>query len=240
MAEAPDGPALATPDGKVVYSSIMDFKGMKEIYRGRHSVVWRCQCRATKVPLVVKGYVKEKMRVRHFQQVAREVGLMQKCIGAGIVRFTGSFEDAKCIYIAQEDCSGGDLFQMLNDCGGVMRESDVVQRVRLSRALPNYAWPPPHQPSFCSCRSRTLAAKVLSLTRHILFATPGSLRAVLFFFTSICTARPRPSMQLSLTPILNTHTHTHTHTPGERICILVVLELRDQRRKTAKGDRPGS
>lgn len=114
----------------VEYSSILDFKAMKEVYRGRHSIVWRCQCKRTKDPLVVKGYVKEKMRVRHFQQVSREVSLMQKCRVAGIVRFAGSFEDTKCIYIVQEDCSNGDLFQMLNDCGGVMTEKDVVLRVR--------------------------------------------------------------------------------------------------------------
>mmetsp|Transcript_8120 Transcript_8120/g.23299 ORF Transcript_8120/g.23299 Transcript_8120/m.23299 type:complete len:377 (+) Transcript_8120:691-1821(+) len=129
MADASVADMANSLDGKVTYSSIMDFRGMKEIYRGRHSVVWRCQCRATKLPLVLKGYVKEKMRVRHFQQVSREIALMQKCVTAGIVRFAGSFEDAKCVYIAQEDCSGGDLFQMLNDCGGVMPERDVVLRV---------------------------------------------------------------------------------------------------------------
>ena len=112
------------------YGSLLDFKSMKEVYRGRHSVVWRCQCKRTKLPVVVKGYVKEKMRIRHFQQVAREVSLMQKCRVAGVVRFMGSFEDAKCIYIVQEDCSKGDLFQLLNDCGGVMQEGDVVLKAR--------------------------------------------------------------------------------------------------------------
>uniref|UniRef100_A0A061QZC9 Protein kinase domain-containing protein n=1 Tax=Tetraselmis sp. GSL018 TaxID=582737 RepID=A0A061QZC9_9CHLO len=125
-----DGSRCGTcSERRVEYMSILDFKAMQEVYRGRHSVVWRCRCRRTKAPLVVKGYVKERMRERHFQQVAREVCLMQQCRVAGVVGFAGSFEDSKCIYIVQEDCSKGDLFQMLNDNGGIMREQDVVRKV---------------------------------------------------------------------------------------------------------------
>ena len=42
----------------VRYASVDDFSGRVEIYRGRHSVVWNVACRATRRPLILKGYVK--------------------------------------------------------------------------------------------------------------------------------------------------------------------------------------
>lgn len=46
------------PAAAVRYASTDDFSGKVEIYRGRHSVVWNVVCRATRRPLILKGYMK--------------------------------------------------------------------------------------------------------------------------------------------------------------------------------------
>ena len=44
----------------------------------RHSVVWSCICRSTRRLLVVKAYLKRKMRSRHHQNVRRELSILSK------------------------------------------------------------------------------------------------------------------------------------------------------------------
>lgn len=176
------GSSGATPKD-IDYGSITDFVNMVELYRGRHSVVWRCTCKRSRQPLVVKGYVKEKMRERHYGQVAREVVLMQKCRPAGIVRFAGSFEDDRVIYIVQEDCSKGDLFQLMNACGGRMAEKDVVRKV-ITPLL----------------QSLEVLHEINVLHRdikpeNIFFATDGTMRLG-DFGLAICTNSERPKSRV--------------------------------------------
>jgi len=49
---------VASSSGFPKYASVEDFVSRVEIYRGRHSVVWNVVCKATKRPLILKGYVK--------------------------------------------------------------------------------------------------------------------------------------------------------------------------------------
>jgi hypothetical protein len=50
------------PPGGAAYASTHDFSSKVEIYRGRHSVVWNVVCRATRRPLILKGYMKVRRR----------------------------------------------------------------------------------------------------------------------------------------------------------------------------------
>lgn len=47
----------------------------------------------------------------------------------GIVRLLDSYEDAGHIYLVQEHCERGDLFQHLAACGGMMAEDIVCQTI---------------------------------------------------------------------------------------------------------------
>ena len=123
------GAGASGSGGGVAYSSVDDFSGRVEIYRGRHSVVWNAVCRATRRPLILKGYVKEKMTERNFHQVRREIRLMRAIDWEGAVRILGDFEDAAAIYIVQEVCAKGDLFKKLIRAGGALDEGYVAGEV---------------------------------------------------------------------------------------------------------------
>lgn len=133
--------------------------------------------------MVVKGYVKDKMRERHYGQVAREVVLMQKCRPAGIVRFAGSFEDDRVIYIVQEDCSKGDLFQLMNACGGRMAEKDVARKVVA-----------PLLQSLEVLHTLNVLHRDIK-PENIFFAADGSMRLG-DFGLAICTATERPKSRV--------------------------------------------
>jgi len=110
---------------------MQDFSDLKEIYRGRHSVVWTCTCKQTCEPVILKAYVKGNMQLRHFQQVKREIALMKEIDFTGVVIFKGTFEDNSYIFIVQEDCKKGDLFKRVLRAGGILPERVVVTEIIL-------------------------------------------------------------------------------------------------------------
>jgi len=60
----------------VRYGSTEDFSGKVEIYRGRHSVVWNVVCKATKRPLILKGYMKVRTGwVVCCERLEQEIGI---------------------------------------------------------------------------------------------------------------------------------------------------------------------
>lgn len=120
-----------------MYSSWEEFSNKVEIYRGRHSVVWSAVHRPSRRPAVVKAYMKAKMSERNFQQVRREISLMQRVNCAGTVQLLGTFEDLTAIYLVQETCSKGDLFKKLIKNGSMLEEKfvDVEVVVPLLRTL---------------------------------------------------------------------------------------------------------
>ena len=125
--DAPDSPGSPGP----IYNGVNNFSELKEIYRGRHSIVWNCKCKRSGGPIVLKAYVKAKMQVRHFQQVKREIKLMQEISFCRCVGYLGSFEDNRNIYIVQENCSKGDLFKRVLRAGGILPERVIINEVIL-------------------------------------------------------------------------------------------------------------
>lgn len=69
------------------------------------------------------------MVARHFQQVSREIDIMKRINRLGVVQIYGTFQDSKMIYIVQEYCSRGDLFNRLMDRGGMLSEAEVAAKV---------------------------------------------------------------------------------------------------------------
>ncbi|KAI8467878.1 MAG: kinase-like domain-containing protein, partial [Monoraphidium minutum] len=131
QAAAAAATALLSP----AFSAVDDFLSRVEIYRGRHSVVWNVVCKATRRPLILKGYMKAKMTERNFHQVRREIRLMQQIRYEGAVKILGTFEDGGAIYIVQEVCAKGDLFKKLIRSGGVLDDKYVAGEVVLPLLL---------------------------------------------------------------------------------------------------------
>eukprot|EP00877_Chromochloris_zofingiensis_P012129 jgi/Chrzof1/716/Cz01g26040.t1 len=75
------------------------------------------------------------MTDRNYHQVRREIRLMQQISYTGAVKLLGTFEDLTAIYLVQELCQKGDLFQRLIRAGGVMDEKFVAGQVTLPLLL---------------------------------------------------------------------------------------------------------
>ena len=127
---ADDAPESPGSPGRI-YNGVNNFSELKEIYRGRHSIVWTCKCKRSGGPIILKAYVKAKMQVRHFQQVQREIKLMQEISFCRCVGYLGTFEDNRNIYIVQENCSKGDLFKRVLRAGGILPERVIINEVIL-------------------------------------------------------------------------------------------------------------
>ncbi|CAD7697082.1 unnamed protein product [Ostreobium quekettii] len=61
----------------VEYASVDDFRDPAVIYKGRQSEVAVTTCNATGNQVVLKSYVKEKMRQRHYKNVQREIEILR-------------------------------------------------------------------------------------------------------------------------------------------------------------------
>eukprot|EP00879_Flechtneria_rotunda_P025364 GHRR01026948.1.p1 GENE.GHRR01026948.1~~GHRR01026948.1.p1 ORF type:complete len:577 (+),score=183.94 GHRR01026948.1:694-2424(+) len=75
------------------------------------------------------------MTQRNFQQVKREIRLMQMINYDGAVKLYGHFEDDTHIYLVQQVCAQGDLFKKLTLAGGRMDEKYVAGEVILPMLL---------------------------------------------------------------------------------------------------------
>ena len=79
----------------------------------RLSTVWRCICRATHRPLVLKQYHKPRMQPVHHQQVANEIAALSMFAGirfTGVVGYYGTFDEGDGTFLVLEHCSGGSAF----------------------------------------------------------------------------------------------------------------------------------
>mmetsp|Transcript_35038 Transcript_35038/g.99314 ORF Transcript_35038/g.99314 Transcript_35038/m.99314 type:complete len:850 (+) Transcript_35038:139-2688(+) len=112
------------------WKTLSEFKGLKEIYRGRISLVASAQCKKSGQAVVLKAYIKAKLSGNLQEMVCREIRLHGKVrLLTGVVEFLGWFEDAVQIVLVMEHCTGGDLYRSLVLNGGEMSEEEAVQDV---------------------------------------------------------------------------------------------------------------
>lgn len=79
----------------------------------RLSTVWRCVCKVSHRPLVLKQYHKSRMQPVHVEQVANEVAALSLFAGVrftGAVNFHGTFDEGDGTFLVLEHCSGGSAF----------------------------------------------------------------------------------------------------------------------------------
>lgn len=94
------------------------------------STVYRGICSTTSRSVIIKCYVKAKMKPKNFTRMEREIRLM-KLLGDGeaLVQLYGVFETDSHKYLVMEHCRGGDLFKFMLMRGGCLPEGWVCLQV---------------------------------------------------------------------------------------------------------------
>ena len=94
------------------------------------STVYRGVCSATLRPVIIKCYIKAKMKPKNFTRMEREIRLMKFLSQSDLMcQFYGSFESENHKYIIMEHCRGGDLFKFMLMRGGNLPEPWVATQV---------------------------------------------------------------------------------------------------------------
>lgn len=63
--------------------------------------------------------------MRHNLQVAKEIELHSSLVHPGLLPLYAAFEDGNGIHLVQELATGGDLYHLLADSGGHLKEGTV-------------------------------------------------------------------------------------------------------------------
>eukprot|EP00873_Tetraselmis_striata_P037930 jgi/Tetstr1/458194/TSEL_044685.t1 len=95
------------PSMKRVKWHLADYKPIRELYEGEYSLVVEAQCRHSRLPVVLKMYVKEGLNPVYRRQIEREVLTHSKLSHRHIIDFYGAFEDDYCYYLVLEPAAGG-------------------------------------------------------------------------------------------------------------------------------------
>jgi len=128
--EDDDFPIDMTLMGGKRWKSLTEFTQLKEIYRGRISLVASGVCKTSGESVVLKAYMKSKLNSSLKELIYREIRLHGRVrVMPGVAEFMGWFEDEVQIVIVQEHCTGGDLYRHLVLNGGQMTEVAAVQEV---------------------------------------------------------------------------------------------------------------
>ena len=94
------------------------------------STVYRGVCSTTLRPVIIKCYIKAKMKPKNFTRMEREIRLMKFLSQSDMMcQFFGSFESDNHKYIIMEHCRGGDLFKFMLMRGGNLPEPWVAAQV---------------------------------------------------------------------------------------------------------------
>ena len=109
------------------------------------STVYRGICSATSRSVIIKCYVKAKMKAKNFTRMEREIKLMRYLgDGEALVQLYGVFETDTYKYLVMEHCRGGDLFKFMLMRGGCLPEGWVCLQVThppLQPCCASLLWP---------------------------------------------------------------------------------------------------
>jgi len=103
----------------------------KEIGQGSFGLVRICQCKKTKNSYAVK--VLDKLKITNaegIEDIDREVELLTLVRNhKNVINLIGAYEDSSKVYLVMELCSGGDIYDKIDNCNGRLTESDVAEIV---------------------------------------------------------------------------------------------------------------
>ena len=108
-----------------------DFQLVNVIGRGRYSVVYKAFYRRMNFEVALKCYIKAKLKLHVYEQIAHEIAVHHSMEHSAIVGFFGSFIDTSTgnYYLIHELHNRGDVFNALARVGGKFSESRAVTGV---------------------------------------------------------------------------------------------------------------
>ena len=86
---------------------------IKELGSGSYSKVFRVESKTNKQVYACKQIQKEK--ITNFQNFKNEINILSKVDQPNIIKLYEIFEDKRYIYLIMEECTGGELFDKIND-----------------------------------------------------------------------------------------------------------------------------
>lgn len=115
--------------------SLDDFEELKEIGRGKDTVIYGGCCRKLQgIEVAVKKYDKSKVSSTKLRAIKREVAMMlylaRKRV-PNVVNMYGAFADSQGYYIVMEYCAGGDLLESLLKRKRAMHENAAMVQIVL-------------------------------------------------------------------------------------------------------------
>ncbi|KAL6652234.1 hypothetical protein ACP70R_011159 [Stipagrostis hirtigluma subsp. patula] len=109
--------------GPVLQRPMVDVRSLyhleRELGKGQFGTTYLCTERATGLRYACKSVSKRKLvRRADVEDMRREITILQHLSGQpNIVEFKGAFEDAECVHLVMEFCSGGELFDRITAKG---------------------------------------------------------------------------------------------------------------------------
>lgn len=109
------------------WGASVKFGNIKQIGRGRSSLVYSAVCTAKGKPVVVKIYQKALLTREGEQQVRREIECLKSVKHDNIIELYTSFENDQGFFLVFEHARGGDLYRRLLTAGTLSEEAVVAQ-----------------------------------------------------------------------------------------------------------------
>ena len=106
-----------------------DFVLIKELYRGKSSLVYSAIDRQSGLEVALKVYRKHKLCTLSRYQVEREIRIHIALDHDHIIKLYTAFEDEKNVYLVQELAGHGSLSQVMKSNGGTVKEKYAVRDV---------------------------------------------------------------------------------------------------------------
>ncbi|KAI3429522.1 hypothetical protein D9Q98_005611 [Chlorella vulgaris] len=111
-----------------------DFTEVREIGKGKDTLIFAAMCPKLGRRVAVKQYDKSKIQNNKYRAIKREIAMMmffQRKRLPSVVDYYGAFHDEKHVYIVMEHCGGGDLLEKLLRTKRGMSERTVALEVAL-------------------------------------------------------------------------------------------------------------
>lgn len=158
------------------------FRDLKQIGRGRTSLVYSAVCAEKGKPVVVKVYQKALLSQEGERQVRREIECLNSVRHPNIIELYTSFESEQGFFLVFEHARGGDLYRKLLTCGTVSEETAVRKIIAPLLATLHYL------------KTQDIIHRDLK-PENLLLTEDGTLKVADFGF-AICCTKERPKARV--------------------------------------------
>lgn len=108
---------------------LQDYSIIEEICQNRLSVIYKAVCKLSGSKVALKVYDTTNFNAINFQQAQREVDIHSRLEHVNILALYAAFQEGNKLVLVEQLAEGGDLFGLVHDRGGKLREELVVSWV---------------------------------------------------------------------------------------------------------------